>query len=307
MGDNNIDLACSVLDDKVDKRYLDNYFLRLYSFTNENLSGYMRTLSYSEKSVLTTGSSCDQILNLINYGCKDISLLDINPFVKYYYELKRAAIMCLSRDDYMNFLHSHNFCSVFRYKTFNRSIFNELRKYMSDEANNFWESLITNYDPLFIKNNLFMDSEVSKRSVILNNDYLNEEEYKKLRKKIDDVSIKFYQDNVYDLKCEYDKYDYIFLSNILDYIFNFQLKTLEQMLSVKDEYVDLVNKLMKLLKDDGKAFFHYVWNFNQDSDYNCFFRSAFEKNHDFDLKYVVDSSHMANVRDAVFTYKKRIR
>lgn len=307
MGNNNIALACSVLDDKVNKRYLENYFLRLYSFTNENLSGYMRDLPYSSKSVLTTGSSCDQILNLISYGCEDISLLDINPFVKYYYELKKAAIMSLNRDDYLNFLHSHSLKAIFGCKTFNRNIFNKIRRYMSEEANTFWESIMTKYDSLFVRYNLFMGDEPSKRSIILNNDYLNEEEYKKLRKKIEDVSIKFFRDDVSDLKCEYDKYDYIFLSNILDYIFNFQVKTLSEMLVVKDDYIVRVIRLMELLKEDGTAFFHYVWDYNQDSDYNCFFRSAFHENPNVSLKYIPGSAHITNARDAVLTYKKRVR
>ena len=54
----------------------------IYPFTTENLNGYMNKLDFKNKKVLTVGSSADQILNVFLLGCKDITLLDINPFVK---------------------------------------------------------------------------------------------------------------------------------------------------------------------------------------------------------------------------------
>ena len=48
-------------------------------------------------------------MNAILMGCKDITLLDINPFVKYYYYLKMALILCVSMDEYLLFLRYKNY------------------------------------------------------------------------------------------------------------------------------------------------------------------------------------------------------
>ncbi len=63
-----------------------NFFQEVYPFATENMNAYFERLELSDKSVLTVGSSCDQLFNAIAYGAKSVTVFDINPNVKKYYE-----------------------------------------------------------------------------------------------------------------------------------------------------------------------------------------------------------------------------
>ena len=65
-----------------------NHFYNIYPFTTENISGYIDNFNLNGKSLLTVGSSGDQIFNAVLMGINDVTQVDINPFAKYYYYLK---------------------------------------------------------------------------------------------------------------------------------------------------------------------------------------------------------------------------
>ena len=62
------------------KGYKTNEFYKIYPFTTENLNAYLTKYDFTNKRVLTVGSSGDQILNTFLMGAKDITVFDINPF-----------------------------------------------------------------------------------------------------------------------------------------------------------------------------------------------------------------------------------
>lgn len=82
----------------------DGMLQSIYPFTTENISGYIDNFNLKDKSLLTVGSSGDQVINAILKGCKDTTLLDINPYTKLYYYLKAASIITLNLDGFMRFL-----------------------------------------------------------------------------------------------------------------------------------------------------------------------------------------------------------
>ena len=84
--------------------YFDLYFDKIYNFTTENIDGYIDKFDLKDKSLLTVGSSSDQVLNAFYCGCKDITLMDINPYIKEYFYLKKAAIITLDYEDFFKFL-----------------------------------------------------------------------------------------------------------------------------------------------------------------------------------------------------------
>ncbi len=308
MVEENIKKACNVIEEKINKRYLDEYFLRLYSFTNENLKGYMQFFKYEGKNVLTTGSSGDQALNLISYGCKDISVFDINPFVKYYFDLKRAAILTLSEEKYLDFFHgTKNKSNIFAQPTtvFNQELYNKMSRHLEDDSKKFWDELFKKYDLLQIKRNLFfLQEEKNKKNIILNNRYLDYDCYDKLRKQFDKVNISFYHDNLPKLKKINDEYDYIFLSNIFDYIFNLPLKTSDEYDEVMIGYRVILESVMNYLKENGTIFYHYVWD-TSDNDYELLYLKYLK---DFSDKIVFQSSdHLLNSKDCVYCTKNKKR
>lgn len=75
----------STIEERIDlakKEILDTSnivtFNRLYCFTTENINEYIDRFNLEGKSLLTVGSSSDQVLNAHFLGCNDITLIDIN-------------------------------------------------------------------------------------------------------------------------------------------------------------------------------------------------------------------------------------
>jgi len=302
-----IDKACTVIEQKIVPRYLDEYFLRLYLFSNENLAGYLYGNKYRNRRALTVGSSADQVLNLINYNCQDITLVDINPFVKYYYELKKAAIFGLNRDEYLKFFtDNRTFIKAFN-PTFSRQTYNKIKKYLSEEGKIFWDSLFEIFDPVIIKKNLFMSSGLSKGNLIKNNDYLGENDFRELRRKIERSKITFNVDDIDKRNLTYSQYDYIFLSNVFDYLFNLTVKTEEEIEEIlKTEYLSLLLDLTNLLTKKGILYFQYLWGIdNIENNYYYLFKQVFKNYQNIRKINFSGANHFPDEIDCVYIYKKR--
>lgn len=71
-----------------------------YMFCTENIYGYLGSFNIANKSVLTTGSSGDQVLYSLLFGAKDVTCFDINPFAKYIFDLKAAFIKTYTYDQF---------------------------------------------------------------------------------------------------------------------------------------------------------------------------------------------------------------
>lgn len=97
---NNLYKALSICEGTL---YHGTIFSRIYTFTTENISGYIDYFDFNNKSLLTVGSSGDQILNAFYSGARDITLFDINEYAKYYVYLKISAILSLSYEEFKLF------------------------------------------------------------------------------------------------------------------------------------------------------------------------------------------------------------
>lgn len=74
-------------------------FDKVYPFTTEKISSYFPALNLADKSILTVGSSCDQVFNALVCGAGRIVVYDINPRVAEFYKIKREAILSLPRKE----------------------------------------------------------------------------------------------------------------------------------------------------------------------------------------------------------------
>lgn len=241
-----------------ERNYLDDYFLKIYHMSTENLSGYLKDFNFANKAVLTTGSSCDQIFNLVNYGCFNIEHFDINPFAKYYYELKKAGILELSLKEYLSFF--NNDIKGIESKVLNEKLYYRLSRLLDNDSKLFWDSLYNLFTPSEINERLFFEEKFTRKQVIINNDYLDKKQYKLLRRKIENVSVTFMTKNVKELPSLNKKYDYILLSNIFDYLFKLNvLLDEEEITESLICYTLFLQKLISLLSDEGIMFFHYLW------------------------------------------------
>ena len=75
-------------------------FDSIYPFATENVSGYFEKLNLLGKSILTVGSSLDQLFNAVICGATEITVFDINPNVRDYFEWKKEMLKkCKRKSD----------------------------------------------------------------------------------------------------------------------------------------------------------------------------------------------------------------
>lgn len=225
----------------------------LFAFSNEECNAIFNE-DLTNKKVLTITASGDQILHMINCGATDITSFDINIFTKYLARFKVAMIKCFGfkkfnkyMNDFKNIVEGYLynkgdefFVSV---KTFiskkenenelNINVIKKLKKYLDDDSYNF---ILTFFE--IITKNKMLYKDFFYMGTILSNIYSDKKIYLELKSKINDVNIKYIDSEIFELpKNINEKFDYIYLSNVPQYV-----KNKEELLK---NYFDILN-------DDGK-------------------------------------------------------
>ncbi|MDO5557373.1 MAG: DUF3419 family protein [Clostridia bacterium] len=234
----------------------------LYPFTTENLSGYLNE-NMSNKRILTVGSSGDQALNYILLGSTDITVLDLNIYSKYYFNLKKAAILTLDYDDYLDFFINYDTAFKQNNHKFNKNVFNLIASQLDYEDFQFWNTLFENFSGKDIRDTLFSKDENKRECIIKSNPYLqSNNNYTSLKKIICNANVKFLVGDILQYqKYLTSKFDYINLSNIALYlIFMFQENHLEN-------YKDLIENLSNNhLKENGQINIGYLYEYKDYCD-----------------------------------------
>ena len=239
--------------------YYNTEFSRIYSFTTENISGYIDYFDFNNKSLLTVGSSGDQILNAFYNGARDITLFDINKYAKYYIYLKIAAILSLTYKEFELFFFKYVISPFDENKyIFSNEIFKKIKdnlRLFDYESYLFFDELFSLYEPIKIRDRLFDDDENRKKVIKGYNKYLKDEEaYNKLKKIIKKISFKYIHGNIFEdnINC---KFDNIFLSNLCTITSLEQLKKLLEKLDKNN------------LNSEGSILLGYLWDMSFDSQY----------------------------------------
>lgn len=216
----------------------------IYRFTNESIELYKNYLM-NRKKVLSVTASGDQILNSILFGSKEIDSFDISRFPKYYFELKKAAIETLTRDEFIDFFVGKHLSSLVGFISCYKGLENDkLKEYYSGFNNNmdkdykeFWDEIFDIYDiNQVFYSSLFFSDDCHFKAL---NPYLYDKNYEKLQKNIKNAKVKHYIGDIRQISGMLNKeYDLVNLSNIINYIDS-------------DEYKDILNNLS--LSDDGIA------------------------------------------------------
>ena len=126
------------IDTKQKKAFIcdSQFFSLFYLFTTEDLPLLFGCLDTKNKSVLTVGSSCDQILFALAGGAKKVVHFDINPICKHYYDYKTALIRAFT---YKEFKHLFK-----RNKIFDLATFEIIKQDLPKNSQNFWNALFEN-------------------------------------------------------------------------------------------------------------------------------------------------------------------
>lgn len=231
-------------------------FSYIYPFTTENIAGYIDLFDLDNKKTIVTGSSGDQIINLRMKGCKDITIIDICPYTKPYFYLKKAALMSMDYEAFSDYLCYLDYPKVFKTNrnAFNISSWNDLfptLKELDYESFNFWNSMFDRVDPFDVRRNLFNQDEDRYEVLKEANLYLkNEEAYNEAKKLIEDVEPKFIQGNIFDIELE-EEYDNIWLSNLAQYY-------------PLEDHKKLLDKLSGNLRKNGKMLVCYLYGISDE-------------------------------------------
>jgi len=303
----NLNLASSII-----AGFSHYNFYKIYPFTTENINGYLSKYDLNNSSVLTVGSSADQVINSYLLGANNVTLFDVNPFCKYFYELKCAAIKALSIDEFLTYFCYYNYPKSFTKNkySFNYPLYLKISKYLSGEAKVFWDTLYSKFSPLSIRKRLFNRDENLFRVVLKTNDYLKEDNFNKLKKNILDFSPTFIQSDVRDI-CTHlkEKYDYILLSNIACFMEgmydNVLLEFRKNMLLLKDFLNNDGVMFMAYLYDTKKdtiAMPHWDLIYHLDIIFNLFIDQDLSLDNFTGIKGLIHDSSV--MQDAVLTLKK---
>ncbi len=187
----------------------------IYKKTNERLQD-MHEILENKKKILCVIGSGDQILNALLSIPERIDAFDISSFPMYFLELKIAAIKTLTREEFISFFIDDIDRKNEEY--YDDLYFDKIRTELPSNIKEFWDYLFNFNDWYEIYNSTLFSSEpVIKSYALIQNKYLKEDEYYRLRDILDTTKINYIQSDLLNLDID-ESYDLIYLSNIIQYV-----------------------------------------------------------------------------------------
>lgn len=308
--ENTLKIAKNRCSGNYEKTGIPYPFFLLYPFTTENISGYIDSFELKDKTLLTVGSSLDQALNAILKDSKSITVMDINPYTKYYYYLKKASILELDYNEFEKFLRLVSYPSVFKDNKYALNIesFNKIKPLLKEldyESYYFWNELINKYGSLRVRESIFNMDEDQTKVLRKLNIYLNNEfNYKILKQKIDKANVSFITEDIFNINIT-EKFDNIWLSNICCYINDL------------NKIKELLIKYSKLLNKNGELLLSYLYETPSNQDYQDNWPIIYDFNNlykilqDYNLsleEFIGVKGILFNdkkIKDSVLIYKKK--
>ena len=217
----------------------DKYHSKIYPRTNENLGCLFSNFDVKDKDVLTVLGSSDQVFTARYLGAKKVDSFDINKLTIYYYYLRIWLMKYLSMEYPTNDFFNYGDVDIWKF-----IYYLDVNSEEEKNAKEFWLNYIklTNGLP---KHYLFYSMGIQNENVFHND-----------LDKVVDGDLDFHNVSVFDELDIKDKYDFIILSNILEYS------------TSKEDYYMLSENLKRLLKDDGLCVCSYMMNSNLSSVHN---------------------------------------
>ena len=179
-----------------------------------------------------------------------MTVLDINPYTKFYYYLKAAAIIVLSKNEFCDFFRYKDYPKVFKDNNnfFNKEYYEKLKitlRLLDYESYIFWDELFNTYSGKQIRNKLFSMNEDRTYVIEETNLYLNNQNYEEIKNKLKRVNPNFIIGDIFKEELP-ESYDIIWLSNIGTYLSRHFLKI-------------MIDKMDKILKNDGTLLISYLY------------------------------------------------
>ncbi len=188
-----------------------------YPFTNEDIDSVWNFFKFDDSvKLLSVLASGDQLFNMILNGIKNADTFDCNRIAEYYtLGFKKIAIEALNY---------YQFLDLFNYEKRNEKK-SEMEDYViscaPENYKKFWQELFYSLKQKGINASVFDFVRGEHiQDALLNNrcNYLKtNENYTKLQKNLKESNITFKYNDIKNIPTEYGKYDFIYISNIMDY------------------------------------------------------------------------------------------
>lgn len=227
-------------------------FSLIYPFTTENINEYIDMFDLEDKSLLTVGSSGDQVINASLKGCLNQTVIDICPFTSYYFYLKKACLLSLDYEQFLSFLCQCDYPkrNSFNHKAFNIETWSTIFPVLKDinkESFYFWKELISKVTPLKVRDNMFRFRMDQPHVIKELNLYLKDKDHFNMAKKtVELIEPKFIIGDIYKTEIN-GQYDNIFLSNMSDYY-------------PPEKHKKLIDRLSQNLTKEGRLLIAYLYD-----------------------------------------------
>lgn len=215
---------------------------QVYPFTNELIDEYNKLLDLENKKVLTVTASADQAIISMQKGASQIDTFDSNKLTYYHMFFKLAAIKALPYNDFIN-LYTLNTNTNYDSKYYYKKLRDAITK---DDIKNYWDSFFTYSNEYF--RYFFLGNQCIPETKMQCINYIKDEDnYAKVKSCIHE-NVTFQNLDIHSIpyKCD-DKYDFINLSNIMNYVDN-------------QAFAEVVKKLIdNNLNESGQILANYSW------------------------------------------------
>ena len=227
-------------------------YARTFPFTNENLFElYHKLMKDRYHSALTVLSSGDHAFNLIYHDVMQIDTFDCNRITEYYsLGFKKTALEILDFEE---------FCDLF--KQYNPSIERYVIDALPEKYKMFWQHFLDARKEVTESPSVFdLARGKNTRYAKKYNYYFNKTCFNNLKSKLKEANITFTCVDIKDAPENFQKYDLIMLSTILNYCSEILGMTIR-------EAVALVEKFYyNNLKDLGELFYGYKYIYSEEID-----------------------------------------
>ena len=183
-----------------------------YLSTTENINGYYDLMDFENKKVLTVIGASDHIFNAILRGAKNVDGFDISIYAIMFYYLKEAALKTLNYEEFIVFLYGKEIA-------FNKKTYAKVIPYLNELALPFWNLVFSAKNPKkIIESSWFSFNSVMNVKHLINvSSFLDKDNFYKLKEQIKEAKIRIFLEDVKSLDNIDGMYDYIIISNIIDY------------------------------------------------------------------------------------------
>lgn len=205
----------------------------IYMKSNERIQDYIAYL-LNKRRILSVIGSGDQIINMLTSSPEHVDCFDISVYPKYFLNLKLAALKSLSREEFLSFFFESAQTTLDEY--YDDLYFEKMRTELPKEYQEFWDALLNYTNWYEITNSRLFSSEVVTREYALKqNMYLDNEVYDLMKKKIEKVQFSFFTGDIFDICGDFkEKYDLVYLSNILAYTDKEQYRKMVESFNLTD-------------------------------------------------------------------------